>query len=133
MTMKYQVRHVLIDESTDKPNATPYDTEQEATAALRKRIAECLADPEHYLEASYVEDCTDKTNLDDVSDDEIEELLSEIWINAEGETGVWSNFSSADRWSVSGQHPEDEPFGNADTRYYRTAGLPSGEPVNGVS
>lgn len=124
------MRHVLIDESTNHPKATPFSTEAAAIAALRKRIGELIADPDYYLEASYIQDVNESYgSLDDMPDHELVEFLSEIWIQAEGAEGVWSNFSSADRWSVSGRLPEDEEFGNGDTRYYRTAGCPDGQSV----
>ena len=123
------MRYVLIDETTETPNATPYNTEAEAIAALRKRIAECVADPAHYLDAAYFEDCFGVSNLAGVSDDEVCECLSELMICEEGQKGVWTNFSSADRWSICGRFPQDKPFGNADTRFYATAGRPSGQAV----
>lgn len=123
------MRTVLIDES-GQPKATPFDTEAEAIAALRKRIAELIADPEYYLDKSHVSDIDKSyTSISDVLDEEITEMLCDVWVQHEGSEGVWSNFSSADRWSVSGMLPEDEEFGNGDTRHYRTAGCPSGQPV----
>jgi hypothetical protein len=123
------MRFVLIDESGENCNATPYDTEAEALVALRKKIEKLVADPENGLGANYVEDCLG-VSLEEASDDELGELLSEVWVTPEGSEGVWTNFSSADRWSVSGMYPEDEQFGNADTRIYRTVGIPSGTTVS---
>lgn len=121
------MRTVLIDESTDIPYAKPFATEAEAIAALRARIAELIADPSYYLDLSYVQDVGEGyAGLDDMPDDELLEFISEVWLQQEGSQGVWSNFSSADRWSVSGRLPEDAPFGNADTRHYGTAGKPDG-------
>lgn len=126
------MRAVLIDESGDRPTATPFDVEQEAIAALRRRIAELIADPDYPLDnCCYMDIDENYENLDDATDDEVAEMLSEVWIQYEGSVGVWSNFSSADRWSVSGMLPEDEEFGNGDVRRYNTAGRPSGEPVIG--
>lgn len=117
-------RFVVIDETGHQSIATPFDTEDEAALAVKLKIIECLNDPKHYLKHEDV-----GLPLDSVSNDEIGELLSEIFIEVEGEIGVWSNYSSGDRWSVSGRMPEDEEFGNVDTRYYRTVGVPSGTTV----
>lgn len=117
-------RFVVIDETGHQSIATPFDTEDEAALAVKSKIIECLNDPKHYLRHEDV-----WLPLDSVSNAEISELLSEIFIEVEGEVGVWSNYSSGDRWSVSGRMPEDEEFGNTDTKYYRTAGVPSGTPV----
>lgn len=123
------MRFVLIDESVKNCNATPYDTEAEALMALRKKIEKLIADPERGLGSSYIEDCLG-VSLEEANDEDLDELLSEMWVSREGSEGIWTNYSSADRWSVSGMYPEEEQFGNADTRIYRTVGTPSGITIN---
>jgi hypothetical protein len=130
------MRYVLIDESgmsrgvTTKSVATPFASLEDVIAALRVRIQELIDDPEYYLDISYIQDVDEKLeSLADLCDEHVCEFLSEVWIQEEGTEGIWTNYSSADRWSVSGRLPEDEEFGNADTQYYRTAGRPEGQPV----
>lgn len=122
------MRHVLIDETSEVCFATPYDTEEEAIAAFRKRLTELFADPKHYLDETSLQDW-DVASPDDLDDEVLYDLLTDLWIQSEGGKGVWSNFSSGDRWSVSGRWPEDGEFGNADSRHYGTAGRPSGVVV----
>ena len=56
----------------------------------------------------------------------------EIWIEQEGSQGVWTNFSSADRASISGPWPECKVFGNGDPLFFPTANVESGTMVRAL-
>jgi len=124
------MRYVLIDEVTKTRQATPYNTDVEVFAALRKRLQELFDDPSCYPQAEYLNDSFGTSELGKVSNEELAFFLSDLMVCQEGAKGVWTNFSSADRCSVCGRWPEDKEFGNADTRHYPTGAVPSGTPVS---
>lgn len=125
-------RPVLIDEISTPKKATPYDTNEQAYGALRTRIHELFADRHSGYDASMLEDHFGITDLDEATNEQLDEFLCDLWVfRGEGSQGVWTNFSSADRWSVSGEFPEEKPFGNGDTMVYETVGQPSGKPIVG--
>jgi hypothetical protein len=119
-------RHVLIDQTEKLHNATPFDSEAEANQALRARIQQHIDDHNHAYDAHYVSDFLNGSSLDDVSDDELNEAFSDLFVAPEGSRGVWTNFDSAGRCAVFGAWPEEPVWGCGDTHRYQTCNTPSG-------
>jgi hypothetical protein len=143
-------RSVLIDQTDAPAVAIPYNNSAEAVAAFRDRLVALIADPAndrgHTRERlqDYAIDVLNRPSghmsVAEIPIDALAmgafggpELHQDIWIQHEGSQGVWTNFSSADRNSVSGRWGRggDKPFGAADTRFFPTTNVESGTMVRG--
>lgn len=116
------MRHVVVDQTDEPTRACAFsDAEQARQFALPLIRASLMA--EDLLE--------EHPNLEDLSLEDLGEIDSAVLILPEGKEGVWTGFSSADRWSLGGPLPDPEPDfrGNGDPVAYLTAGLPDGEPA----
>jgi hypothetical protein len=119
-------RHVLIDQTAALHTASPFDSEAEANAALRQRIKEHVANPDHFYDAAYVADFLNGSDADNASDDELNEAFGDLSVAPEGSRGVWTNFDSADRCAIFGAWPEEQEHGSGDSYRYPTTHTPSG-------
>lgn len=121
-------RFVVINEFNQVPSATPFATHSEALTALRTSLTEAMADPDSGIDQGYVEDCLG-CPFEEAGDLQLELAELGILVVPEGSEGVWIGFDSADRCTIGGSFPEDEPWGSGDDRLYRTVGVADGTPV----
>jgi hypothetical protein len=115
---KAEPRSVLIDETNTPAVAIPYNNSAEAEAAFYNHPGVHSWAEQEGEEASAFGFISGSSH-------------PEIWIEQEGSQGVWTNFSSADRASISGPWPESKVFGNGDPLFFPTANVESGTMVRG--
>jgi len=113
-------RSVLIDETNAPAVAIPYDNSAEAAAAFHNHPeVHSWAEQEGEEASAWLAGGLPGSTH------------PYIWIEQEGTRGVWTNFSSADRASISGPWPESKVFGNGDPSFFPTASVESGTMVRG--
>ena len=122
-------RIILVDERDEKIYAIPFDSEEAVLLPYKKMVIDVMkryydfndGDPE-------LENVKAAKTIEDVGE------WSEVLVLEEGEEGVWTGFSSADRNSIGGKLPleKGEWTGNGDPHFYLTVGKPTGAIVPGI-
>ena len=124
------MRYVIVNESVEPFVAIPYDSEQECYLKFKELLCNFTYDilgfgsgDEEYDSIMNVKSLGELNNL---------EPIDSIMVLYEGDQGVWTGFSSADRTTSGSPLPlpiEDDFIGNGDPNFYFTVGQPDGAVV----